>query len=53
MKELRQAYSAPTEEEAIIALDKLDKNVGKNIHYQLETKGKTGLTLLHFSSILM
>jgi transposase-like protein len=37
MKELRQVYSAPTEEAALIALDKLEENWGKKYALSIKT----------------
>jgi transposase-like protein len=37
MKELRLVYSAPTEEAAIIALDKLEENRGKKYSLSIRT----------------
>jgi putative transposase len=53
MKELRQVYSAATEEAALIALDNWKKTGVRNILYQSEPGDRTGLTLPRFSSIRM
>jgi transposase-like protein len=37
MKELRQVYSAPTEEAALIYLDKLEENWGKKYSLSIRT----------------
>jgi hypothetical protein len=53
MQDLKTVYSTPTEEAALIALDKLEEAWVKKFSWQSILGETTGLMLRHFSSTLM